>query len=138
MVNLSVFVLHRIRASMSGQGDTVETAVRAAAYRAAIDTRFGPQLIPADIASACLELWVQTRCEVIEDLATLEYISIWVSTVGICQRQHSAYYKPSVALTSGVRHPERFLDKLTKKAGLPDGGLCILNGPLPDVLGALR
>ena len=64
---------------------------------------------------------IQTPREVIDsadDIAV--HVDLGLHGIAICDG-HSAYYKPSVALTSGVARHDLLLDKLTKKAWLLPG-----------------
>lgn len=118
LVNVTVYVRQRLRASMSGRGANLDDAVRRAAARAAADVRYGPPLSPGELADARVELWVQTSREVIGGADVATALDLGFHGIEIQGEGGSAYYKPSVALTAGLARHEPLLGKLTKKAGL--------------------
>ena len=89
--------------------------------RAATDARFGPPLSSGDLPDSRLELWVRTGSEVIDSAGVARDVDLGLHGVEIRSDDHSAYYKPSVALTSGLTRHERLLGKLAMKARLPPG-----------------
>jgi AMMECR1 domain-containing protein len=122
LVNVTVHVHQRLRASMSARGATLEQAVRGAAARAVTDVRFGSALQPGDLPNARLELWIRTASDVIRRADVTRNLDLGLHGIEILGGgSHFAYYKPSVALVSGLTRHERILDKLTKKARLPPG-----------------
>jgi AMMECR1 domain-containing protein len=121
-VNLTVYQDRRLRASMSGRGESLAAAVVTAARRAAYDRRFGGVLAPRQVDAMRLDLWVLTGMTPFasagEVLATLDIgrdgVELWLG-------RKSAYYKPSVGLTTGITDPDLLMRKLARKAGLlPD------------------
>lgn len=121
LVNVTVYVRQHLRASMSGSGPTAEDAVREAATRAARDARFGEPLAAEDLADARLELWIHTGSDVIDSGTVTTDLDLGFHGVEIRSDSRSAYYKPSVALTSALPKHDALLDKLTVKARLPPG-----------------
>jgi AMMECR1 domain-containing protein len=121
LVNVTVYVRQRLRASMSGRGGTIGDAVRDAAARAAADARFGHPLSSGDLPDARVELWVQTGREVIDSADVARDVDLGFHGVEISGDGCFAYYKPSVALTSGLTRHEWMLDKLTRKARMEPG-----------------
>lgn len=121
LVHVTVYVRQQLRASMSGRGATLDHAVRGAAARAAADVRFGLPLQLRDLPDARVALWVRTGSDVIDRADVANDLDLGFHGVELSDDGHSAYYKPSVALTSGLTRHERLLDKLTKKADLPPG-----------------
>jgi len=121
LVNITVYGRGRLLASMSGRGATLNDAVLEAAARAAADARCGRRLAAADLPDARVELWVQTASEVIDSAVLARDVDLGFHGVQVSGGGRSAYYKPSVALTSGLTRHDRLLDKLTKKARLPPG-----------------
>jgi AMMECR1 domain-containing protein len=118
-VNVTVRVDGRLRASMGSEGASWEQAVRRAGARAASDARFGGALDRGELSRICVELWARTGVEVIDADADLGVeLDLGLDGVEIRDGARSAYYKPSVALTSRVTRADRLLEKLARKAGL--------------------
>jgi AMMECR1 domain-containing protein len=115
-VNITLYTDGALRASQSGRGPSLDEAVSAAAWRAARDERFGARLAADDVPALRLDLWIRRGSEPLTDPSRLE---LGLDGIELTLDGHSAYYKPSVALTSAVADHERLLRKLAKKAGLP-------------------
>ncbi len=117
VVNVTIRNNGQLRGSMRGQGATILEAVSLAAWRAAGDQRFRPLSSLTDVMQADVEIWIQRTRKIIapEGAMTLdlgrEGVELW-------SRGSFAYYKPSVALTSGVTSPVQLFRNLSRKAGL--------------------
>lgn len=121
-VNLTVYQDRRLCASMGGRGESLDAAVSAAARRASIDRRFGGTLLPGHIDVLRLDLWVLTGVVPFGDANdVLTTLDIGLDGVEFRLGLKTAYYKPSVPLTSGITDPEQLMRKLAKKAGLAPG-----------------
>ncbi|MCK6524891.1 hypothetical protein L6R49_26100 [Myxococcota bacterium] len=123
-VNLTLRRRGVLRASMSGAGPSVIDAVDEAARRAVADARYGGALCAAELHQLDLELWVNVGIEDVTErdpkrLARL--LPNGVVGVELQLGDKSAYFKPSVALTSGLTTPDLLLGRLSRKAGLPRG-----------------
>jgi AMMECR1 domain-containing protein len=121
-VNLTVYRDGRVCASMSGRAHPLAAAVSAAARRAAADRRFGEAILPEWVPDVRLDLWVLTgraRFATAEDV--LATVDLGLDGVEFRLGRRTAYYKPSVALTSGITDPDRLMRKLAAKAGLAPG-----------------
>jgi hypothetical protein len=117
-VNVTVYVAGVLRASMAGRGETLEGAIIEACRRAARDERFGPRLNAEDLFNARLDFWIQHDGA---DVAQADEIRLGLDGVELSDGSRSAYYKPSVALTSAITNSNDLLNKLAKKARLsPD------------------
>jgi hypothetical protein len=121
-VNITVYLGHRLLGSQSGSGLTLDDAVRDASARAAFDRRF-----PADtredelLKAARLDLWIRTARQRLTGNDQIALLDLGLDGVELRAGANSAYYKPSVPLTSAVTDSARLLDKLAKKAGLAPG-----------------
>lgn len=121
-VNLTLRRRGALRASMSGAGPSLVDAVDEAARRAAADARYGGALCAAELHQLDLELWVNVGVEEVTERAPRPLARLLPSGVVGVELQvgdKSAYFKPSVALTSGLTTPELLLGRLARKAGLP-------------------
>jgi AMMECR1 len=123
-VNITILIEGELRASMSGHGGSLAEAVAVGGRRAARDTRFGPGLTSADLATATIELWVQTSDEALSPVAALTTFDPGVDGIRLRRDGRSAYYKPSVPLTSGITRPVRLYRRLARKAGLDPEAWC--------------
>ncbi|MCK6518084.1 AMMECR1 domain-containing protein, partial [Myxococcota bacterium] len=123
-VNLTLRRRGVLRASMSGAGPSILDAVDEAARRAASDARYGGGLCAAELHQLDLELWVNVGVEDVterEPKRLARLLPCGVVGVELKVGDKSAYFKPSVALTSGLTTPELLLGRLARKAGLPKG-----------------
>ncbi len=118
VVNITILLRGALRASMAGRGATLRDAVDSGARRSAHDSRFAGMLTPAELRDATLELWVQRVDEPLSPSAAVTTLDLGVDGVKLSRDGQSAYYKPSVALTSAVAGPVWLLRRLVKKAGL--------------------
>ena len=122
LVNVTVYVHQRLRASMPGRGATLDDAVRDAAARAAADVRFGPPLSADDLTDARVELWIQTGNEVIDRVDDIGVVvDLGLHGITMIRDGASAYYEPSLALTRDLARHDLLLDALTMEARLPPG-----------------
>ena len=109
---------------MSGAGPSILDAVDEAARRAASDARYGGGLCAAELHQLDLELWVNVGVEDVSERDPKRLTRLLPNgVVGVELKvgDKSAYFKPSVALTSGLTTPELLLGRLARKAGLPRG-----------------
>jgi hypothetical protein len=107
---------------MSGEGVTLADQIQDAMLRALADERFDP-IVRADIESISIELWIQTSAREISssERDAIDAISLGLEGAEVEWSDAFAYYKPSVALTSGFTTSQELLSALCKKAGLfPD------------------
>jgi AMMECR1 domain-containing protein len=120
-VNVTFRCDGRIRGSVSGAGDSFREQIKNAVRRAAEDRRFKGALTRREAGRATLEVWIQTSSAELDVGARLEpgCIALGLEGVEIQRDGHRAYYKPSVAITSGFRTVPKFLAALCKKGGLP-------------------
>lgn len=112
-----------LRGSMSGVGVTLDDQLRDATRRAASDNRFTGAITYSDLENVHVELWLQLSREpiVVEQRNIEDAFILGVEGLEIEEGSASAYYKPSVAITSSFKTPQIMLSALCKKAGLePD------------------
>lgn len=121
-VNVTLRRNGQLSGSMGASKATLPEAVKAATWRAALDGRFQRTILSADVASTAIEVWIQTGSEALRgDPATISgSIRMGFDGVRIVLGENTAYYKPSVAITSSVPSPQRLLENLSQKAGLPE------------------
>ena len=123
-VNITLRRAGRLRASMSGRGPDMEQAIAAAIDKCSRDARFGAPVEADEVESCVIELWIQLTAEPLDVRSPRELergLVLGIHGVEISLNGRSAYYKPSVPLTSDLSTPENLLDKLCVKAGLAMG-----------------
>ena len=120
-VNVTLYVRGLLRASMSSRADSHLEATATAAHRAADDERFGGRLRACELPATRIEVWVQTGSEPLNSIYVEEDLDLGRHGVALSGRGRSAYFKPSVALTTGTTSPAALFEQLTRKAGLPAG-----------------
>jgi len=120
-VNVTLRTLGRLRGSMSAEGETLGEQIRRAVEQAATDKRFHSRLTAIEVPQVDIELWLQTGSEPVtaEDIEGGRCLELGVHGVAIRMAGKSAYYKPSVPITSGKRSLQSLLSGLSRKAGLP-------------------
>jgi AMMECR1 domain-containing protein len=120
-VNVTLRYRGRVRGSMSAGGASLEGQIRSATVAAATDERFGGPLVSSELHGTFVELWIQTGETPLTFNGDESAFMLGVHGVELRYDQQSAYYKPSVALTSGFRSLSEMLGALARKAGLADG-----------------
>src|SRR5262249_51650378 len=96
-------------------------AVREAVRKACRDDRFGHVVVAADLDAIGVELWIKLdHSRLANDPTSIRELLLGWHGVKIVVGKAQAYYKPSVAITSSARSPQMLLEKLCKKAGLPE------------------
>jgi AMMECR1 domain-containing protein len=109
----------RLCGSMSSDHADPPEAIAIAVRRAALDTRFGKPISLEQVDSTVIELWIEIQSASMGTNAlSLESFRLGLDGVRITFGSRTAYYKPSVALTSGVASATELLKKLCRKAGL--------------------
>jgi AMMECR1 domain-containing protein len=110
-----------VRGSQSGHGSTLREQLLDAVERSARDTRFSGSLVKGDLDHISVEVWVQTAAEPIplQERDKSDVVRLGEEGVEIRLGSSSAYYKPSVALTTYFETPQKMFAELCKKAGLP-------------------
>ncbi|HVV43987.1 MAG TPA: AMMECR1 domain-containing protein, partial [Bryobacteraceae bacterium] len=120
-VNVTIRTGGRVRASMSGRGSDLASAIASAVEKCLRDDRFGTPLTEQEIPGCVLELWIQTGAEPLGGLtpeAGSRELVLGIHGVDIRLDGNYAYYKPSVPLTSDLNSHAAVLEKLCNKAGL--------------------
>jgi hypothetical protein len=107
---------------MSGEGRTLREQLLSAVTRAARDPRFSGSIVRADLDQVSIEVWLQTSSELIpmEEREGERAIELGMDGVDVAMNKASAYYKPSVALTSRFESAAAMFSALCKKAHLPE------------------
>jgi AMMECR1 domain-containing protein len=119
-VNVTLRHKGRIRGSMSASGLTLGRQIVDAVYRAALDRRLGGPLTRSEMPAAELEVWIQIAAlEIAPDIRTKDdAFLLGIEGLEINFEGKSAYYKPSVAITSRNKTAIKLFEALCKKAGL--------------------
>jgi AMMECR1 domain-containing protein len=119
-VNVTLRHAGRIRGSMSAPGVNLGCQIIEAVYRAALDQRFGACITRAEIPDAKIEVWIQTGSLEVSREARLEkdIFLLGIEGLEVEGEGKSAYYKPSVAITSKSKTPTELFSSLCLKAGL--------------------
>jgi len=120
-VNVTLRTSGMLRGSMSGCGDTFREQLLDAVYRSSRDSRFTGSIVTSDIHNVSVEVWLQLSADTIplEQRENPDAIHLGQDGVDVEQGTASAYYKPSVALTSHFTTPQDMFSALCKKANLP-------------------
>jgi AMMECR1 domain-containing protein len=120
-LNVTLRTKGLVRGSMSGSGETLQEQIYDAVQRACQDARFTGRLVEADIEDVTIEVWLQTLCEYVppQSRSASDTLMLGVDGVEVSCDGFYAYYKPSVALTSGFKTAEALYNALCQKAGLP-------------------
>ena len=123
-LNVTFRTRGQVRGSMSGSGLTVEEQLQDAVKKSALDTRFANRLVKGDLHRLSIEVWVQISSSIItmEQRNGREPFQWGVEGVEVRKGRHSAYYKPSVAITAKYASPADLFRALCKKAALPKDG----------------
>ena len=118
-VNITLRGRGVLRASMSGDGDTLGSQLSNAVYRACLDDRFGA-LTMSDFNGLTVEVWIQLDSEPVPLEQRANEPTLVAGIYGVEARWGDAfaYYKPSVALTSKFANSSALLAGLCRKAGL--------------------
>jgi len=119
-VNITLRHAGRIRGSMSAPGKNLGTQVIESVFRAAMDRRYGGPLARWEASGTSLEVWLQVGSSEIDHDARFEKSVLLLGVEGLEIDDHgqSAYYKPSVAITSRYKTDVTLFEALCKKAGL--------------------
>jgi AMMECR1 domain-containing protein len=119
-VNVTIRTRGKLRGSMSSGGDSLGAQIQGAVRNAANDKRFKSRLSAIEVNSANLEIWLQTDTEQVtfEEIKAGHFLELGVDGVEIHFENKSAYYKPSVAITSGKYDIEALMTALCRKAGM--------------------
>jgi AMMECR1 domain-containing protein len=119
-VNVTLRNAGTVRGSMSATGSTLGRQIVRAAYRAALDSRFDGPLTRCELPHTTIEVWIQIASSEISHSARFEKnaILLGIEGVEIEGRGKTAYYKPSVPITSGNKTITALLEALCKKARL--------------------
>jgi len=121
-VNVTLRTSGKLRASMGATHVSLSQAVQLAASKALGDTRFGDPVAKLELASMTTELWIQLDREMLagKNIDHLKNsIRLGYHGIELFLDGRSAYYKPSVPVTSTIDSHERLLTKLCRKASLP-------------------
>jgi AMMECR1 domain-containing protein len=120
-VNVTLRCDGRIRGSMSAAGQSLNAQIMSAIAKAALDRRFSGPVTRKELLRATVEVWIQTSSTELgsDERSQPGCISLGSDGAEVRRGSRSAYYKPSVAITSGFRTAQRFLAALCRKAGLP-------------------
>jgi AMMECR1 domain-containing protein len=121
-VNVTLRSRGEVRGSMSGQGVSLREQLLDAVYRASKDTRFTGSLVKSDLQETSLEVWLQIGAQIIplQQRDKADVVRLGEEGVEVRLGSASAYYKPSVALTSRFETPQEMFSELCKKANLPE------------------
>jgi AMMECR1 domain-containing protein len=119
-VNITLRHGGRIRGSMSAPGSNLGRQIVQAAYRAAMDRRFGGPLTRSEVSDTTLEVWIQIGSEEISPDSRFKENVLLLGIEGLEIQGYgkSAYYKPSVAITGRHKTAIALFEALCKKAGL--------------------
>jgi AMMECR1 domain-containing protein len=120
-LNVTLRCQGAVRGSQSGHGSTLREQLLDAVYRASRDTRFTGSLVKADLPDISLEVWLQVSAEPVplHRREKPDVMRLGEDGVEVRLGSSSAYYKPSVALTTYFETPQKMFSELCKKAGLP-------------------
>jgi AMMECR1 domain-containing protein len=119
-LNITLRHAGRIRGSMSAPGANLGRQITESVYRAAMDRRYGGHLTRWEMPDTLLEVWIQTGSSEISPDARFEKHVLLLGIEGLEIEGHgkSAYYKPSVAITSRYKSDTALFEALCKKARL--------------------
>jgi AMMECR1 domain-containing protein len=119
-INVTLRAQGRLLGSMGSHGASLVDAARSAVVRASRDKRFGIPPISVDFGMLTIEVWIEIgRVDFSGDCSTWEeQFRPGREGVRISQGTLSAYYKPSVAITSRLSTLDALLSKLSRKAKL--------------------
>jgi AMMECR1 domain-containing protein len=89
--------------------------------KAAADVRFKGPLTRKELLRSTMEIWIQTAATELPAKQRKQRSAFTLGLHGaeVARDGRSAYYKPSVSLTSGFHTVTSMLRRLCKKAGLP-------------------
>lgn len=119
-VNVTLRRGGRLLGSMSGGGETLADQIRIAVSNASLDKRFRARITAAEIGMIDIELWLQVGYTTVtpEDLGDGRLLRWGIDGIEVSADGKSAYYKPSVPLTSGKHSNSALLTAICRKAGL--------------------
>ena len=120
-VNITLRCGGKLRGSMSSaMVSNLGRQIVQAVYRTAMDRRFGGPLTRWELADTSFEVWIQIGAEEISPDARYDKNCLLLGIEGLEIEGHgqSAYYKPSVPITSKNKSVTALLEALSKKAGL--------------------
>ena len=120
-LNVTLRTNGRLRGSMSGTGGTLAAQIRSAVINAARDKRFSSRLSLNDLPSTSIEVWVQVAATPVplDERESRNFITLGKQGVEVHCDGRSAYFKPSVAITSRHKTLEKFMNAVCRKAKLP-------------------
>jgi len=120
-VNITLRCNGRIRGSMSAKGDSFAEQIKNAVRRASQDRRLNGPITRKEVQYTSIEVWIQTssvELSVAERLQ-VDCLKLGSDGVEVLRDEQAAYFKPSVAITSGFRSTSRLLNAVCRKAKLP-------------------
>jgi AMMECR1 domain-containing protein len=119
-VNITLRHAGRIRGSMSAPGTNLGRQVIESVSRAAMDHRYDGPLSRWELSGTSLEVWIQTGSSEITPEARFgkNVLLLGVEGLEVEGRGKSAYYEPSVAITSKYKTDIALFEALCKKARL--------------------
>ena len=119
-VNVTLRTGGHLRGSMSSPGNSLAEQIHGAIMAATRDRRFYSRVVASEIDRIDLEVWLQVASLVVgpAELISGHFLDLGVEGAEIRLGTHSAYYKPSVAITSGKRTLVDFMAGVCRKAGL--------------------
>jgi AMMECR1 domain-containing protein len=119
-VNVTIRTRGQVRGSMSGNGESLHVQLIDAVERSATDTRFSGPIVRSDLKELTLEVWLQVSAEEIplQIRAAENAFVLGEEGIEVQFGRSFAYYKPSVALTSGFSTCQEMLNALCRKAGI--------------------
>jgi AMMECR1 domain-containing protein len=121
-VNVTLRCDGRVRGSMSAPGNTLAEQITNALQRATTDQRFRCPVTREEMPRVSIEVWIQlssTDLGVQERLDPASFV-LGADGLEVSREDRAAYYKPSVAITSGMQTLRRMLRALCRKAGLSE------------------
>jgi hypothetical protein len=116
VVNVTLRNSLGLRASMSGESSSFEKAIRIAVARAVEDDRFSYALIDVELPTLAIELWLRLGSEAFDP--EHQQLALGLEGLEISSGSRSAYYKPSVAITSSCGTTAELISKICLKANI--------------------
>jgi hypothetical protein len=121
-VNITIRCKGRLRASKDGRGATLMDALKNGMQRAVLDTRFGGPLLREEVTTARIEVFLQHSSTTLSPNAVLSDPALCEGAFGLeCNALEGVYFKPTVAVTQGIRNSNSLLRRLLIKAGKTPG-----------------
>ena len=121
-LNITIRCNGRLRASKDGRGTTLVDATRNGMQRAVLDARFGGPLLREEVTAARIEVFLQRSSTTLSPIAMLSDPALCEGAYGLeCSSLEGVYFKPTVAVTQGIRNSNGLLRRLLIKAGKAPG-----------------